>query len=226
LRRLVLYSNQIEGISDDVDRHLLSLMGGSRHRIGYVPSAADPSREWFSQRRAYYQRLGATVEPYFELDLDYRPELLSCLLSADAIHLSGGDTFHFLHWLRRRGLLTALSDYVDRGGVLIGVSAGSILMTPDIRSSMLCGDKAPYEPFDLAALTLVDFAYVPHWRLDWDPTPLLDLSSTSNMTVYAGPDDSGIVVLDDCVHVVGELMVVQDGMARRQRGTETTTNSI
>jgi dipeptidase E len=55
-----------------------------------------------------------------------------------------------------------LRQYVARGGVLIRVSAGAILMTPDIRTTLLCGDTLPAEEIEPRGLGLVDFAFVPH----------------------------------------------------------------
>jgi dipeptidase E len=102
------------------------------------------------------------LSPYFELGDGYNPDELDTLLTCDAIHLSGGNTYYFLHWLRVRNLLIRLREYVARGGVLIGVSAGAILMTPNIGSASLCGDMPLEGMTDYAALGLVDFAFVPH----------------------------------------------------------------
>lgn len=48
------------------------------------------------------------------------------------VYLSGGNTFHYPLHLRRSGLIHALRDFADRGGVLAGLSAGAILATPHI----------------------------------------------------------------------------------------------
>lgn len=104
------------------------------------------------------------MEVYFELDVDFSKDTLPALLSCDAVHLSGGNTFYFLRWLRRRAMLPVLRDYVARGGVLIGVSAGAILMTPDVSTSALCGDTFVEEFSDPAALGLVDFQFLPHFE--------------------------------------------------------------
>ena len=123
-RKLVLYSDQIVGKTDAIDRRLLSLIGKAAPSIGYIPSSSDPERFFFNQIRTYYAALGASVKVYLELDAHFSEDALPALLGCDAIHLSGGNTFYFLHWLKRRAMLPVLRDYVARGGVLIGVSAG------------------------------------------------------------------------------------------------------
>ncbi len=211
----MLYSDQDVPESVEMDRKLTALLDTDRPRIGYIPSCADPGRVFFERCRRYYARLGAILDPYFELDQDYQPGLLPQLLEADAIHLSGGDTFYFLDWLRARGLIPILRDYAAGGGILIGVSAGSILMTADVLTAELCGDVAPSPTFDPSALGLVDLAFVPHWRLDRDPTPLLSCSARHGVPVYGCPDDAGIIVHDEIIEWVGELVKVEDAQVIR-----------
>ena len=137
MKKLILYSDQIPYISEKIDKELVTLLDKSNPIIDYIPSCADPQRKYYRDRQAYYSRLGMNLEVYFELDEEYHPDMLETLLSCDAIHLSGGNTYYFLYWLRTREMLLPLRQYVSHGGVLIGVSAGSILMTPDISTSTL-----------------------------------------------------------------------------------------
>jgi dipeptidase E len=161
-RKLVLYSEQEESNTAIIDRRLLGLIGKSRPRLGYIPSSGDTDRHYYRACRAYYAGLDAELAVYFELDDEYDERLLDSLLSCDAIHLSGGNTFYFLHRLRIRKMVATLQQYVANGGVLIGVSAGAILMTPDIGPSAFGGDERLAGEQDDRGLALVDFAFAPH----------------------------------------------------------------
>ena len=96
MKKLVLYSDQIPSIADKIDKELVTILGKSNPIIGYIPSNSDPQRKYYSERQAYYSRLGMDLTIYFELDKEYRSNLLESLLSCDAIHLSGGNTYYFL----------------------------------------------------------------------------------------------------------------------------------
>jgi dipeptidase E len=210
MTKLVLYSDQEIPENVQVDRRMLELIGTSHTpKIGYIPSAGDPDRNWFGQKMQYYARLGADLAVYFELDVDYHPEELDQLLACDAIHLSGGNTYHFLYWMRARGMIGVLREYVDRGGVLIGVSAGSILMTPDIGTTRLCGDEAlPGEQMDsLDALGLVDFAFVPHINQIPIASNAVKIYSRRHpgTILYGCADGDGIIVNGDRVEFIGEI---------------------
>ena len=212
MRRLVLYSDQILPETEKVDQELAALLGKSNPKIGYIPSSADPQRKYYEERRVYYARLGMTLSTYFELDAAYDPNRLEALLACDAIHLTGGNTYYFLHWLRKRGMLAPLRQYVARDGVLIGVSAGAILMTPDIATAALCGDEPLEGETDIAALHLVDFAFVPHFgEIPSDLVALQAYSQSRQVDVYACRHGDGIVVEDDQVKCIGDVTAIVNG---------------
>lgn len=164
--------------------------------VGFLPSSPDPDRFWFEPRRAYYGEHGLELR-YFGLEDEFDEARLPELFGCDAIHLSGGNTFQFNHWLRERGLADRLRKYVADGGVLIGVSAGAILMTPEVSSSLLCGDVPYRGQSGGPGLGLVDFAVVPHIGA---PNPEVERFARGfGGPVYLLPDDGSILVEDDQV---------------------------
>ena len=203
--KLVLYSDQSSPLTDALDARLLELLPASRRKIGYIPAAPDRERLWFRQRVLHYDRLGLSAQ-FFGLEEGFDAAELSNLLRSDAIHLSGGNTFRFLYWLRARGLVSELQRYVADGGVLIGVSAGAILMTRDIGSSAICGD-APYPALtDNTGLGLVDFAVLPHFdRSEAQHAALEQLATNLGNTAYGVPDGAGIVVSGSRVELLGAI---------------------
>jgi dipeptidase E len=215
MKRLVLHSNQIVPKSDKLEREWLALLGKTHPIIGYIPSCNDPERVFFRAQEAYYARLGVEIACYFELDLAFTPERLTDLLACDAIHLTGGNTFYFLHWLRQRNMLSTLQRYVADGGILIGVSAGAILMTGNIATAGLCGDTPPEEDSDWSGLGLVDFAFVPHIdSLSGGSVVIANYARKHQITVYGCRDGDGLIVQDNQIRCIGNVIVVEpDGMA-------------
>jgi len=192
-RRLVLYSDGDGPANAPIHRRLLELIGKPNPAIAFVPSGANSDPGWFHAKVAHYAALGARMERSFDVDTDTD---LTSLLACDAIHLSGGNTFEFLMRLRRRGMMEVLRDYVEGGGVLIGTSAGAILMTPDIGTSRLCGDQNWPKLTDLSGLGLVDFLFWPHYG---------GSHATGAFPIYACPDGAGIVVEGDAVELFGDV---------------------
>jgi dipeptidase E len=202
---LVFYSNQFEPNADEVDAQLLNLIRKANPTIGYIPSCSDPVRKFFGNCQEYYGRYGCVMPVYFELDVDFQPQKKDALFACDAIHLTGGNTYNFLHWLRVRGMMQPLRDYVAQGGVLIGVSAGAILMTPDISSTDLCGDQSNFPAEDTSALHLADFSFVPHIEKQ-DHKILQNYAREHQVTLYGCHDEDGIIVENGKSTFIGDVL--------------------
>jgi len=203
-----MYSDQTTPLTDPIDERLFGMLPSRDLNIAYLPSSPDPNRTWFRSQQDYYARFGVKLK-FFGLESEYDPRRTSELLECDAIHMTGGNTFQFLYWLRARGLLSELQRYVSNGGVLIGVSAGAILMTPDIATSYLCGDEDYPGVTDLAGMKLVDFAFVPHFDGSDDSKRAASRhAATFGGPVYAVSDGGGVVVDGNQVEFIGPVWQV------------------
>jgi dipeptidase E len=209
MKKLVLYSDQVPALRNTADKELTNLFRKSKPVVGFIPSAADPERRYFSDRKAFYDQLGMDLSVYFELDNAWEPDRLTHLLACDAIHLSGGNTYYFLAWLRKRNMIPVLTQYVASGGVLIGVSAGSILMTPDITTSSICGDELIPGETDFSGLGLVDFLFLPHFGSgDFTINDLRRYAKKKKKVVYAARDTGALIVNGNAVKCIGDVIKI------------------
>jgi dipeptidase E len=108
-----------------------------------------------------------------------------------------------------------LQEFAARGGVLIGASAGAIIMTPEISATAYCAD-APLpgeETDDLFALNLVDFAFFPH--INYFPeheTQMVAYSQAHPYPIYGCANGDGIVVDGEKVEFLGPCKVAEKGV--------------
>ena len=184
----------------------------------YIPVWSDYSALYFERFRRRYSRYGATEFHCVAVDDPARFDRRTAertILSSDIVYLAGGNTFHYLSHLRRTGLLTTLRRFGKRGGVLAGLSAGALILTPNI-------DLAGYPHFDCdenevgltnrRALGLVDFEFFPHFRnSDRYRRALSRYSRRGGRPVYACRDGSGVVIEEDRFTAHGEVWVFHDG---------------
>lgn len=209
--RLLLYSSH-------VDQRVAEVLPAKEAKVGYLPSSPDPTRKWFEPIKATYNSWGASLR-YFGLEEEFEPHTMEPLFECDAIHLTGGNTFQFLYWLRYRGLIDGLRRFVSCGGVLIGVSAGGILMTPDTNPSFLCGDEPYLGLTDLSGLCVVPFAFAPHYDgADSSTTALIAYADRFGGTVYAVRDGGGIEVRGAEIIPFGSVSMVQKGGVKLLNG--------
>ncbi|WP_257142214.1 Type 1 glutamine amidotransferase-like domain-containing protein [Bacillus pseudomycoides] len=137
MRKMILYSDQIQE-DRKLDYELLRLLNKENPSIAYLRSSSDETGKYFNNVVKYYRDLGISKVEYFDLDKEYDERKVNNIFNYDAIHLSGGNTFRFLNSLRKRNLLHSLKSYVENGGVLIGVSAGSIIVSVKYSPPIIC----------------------------------------------------------------------------------------
>jgi dipeptidase E len=204
---LVFYSGGYEIDNIHLDQEMIKLTGKAKPSITYIPSCSFDSEIEFNDFVKHYRKLGLSRFIHFPVDLDFDETIMNEAFDSDIIHLSGGNTYYFLKYLRKNKILSKLKAFVKRGGVLTGLSAGAIIMTPNI-------DTAGFPEFDkddneegiknFRSMGLVDFEFFPHYknskRYDQE---LLAHSKRSQRKVIACADGSGLVIKDHEVHIHG-----------------------
>ncbi|WP_029410339.1 Type 1 glutamine amidotransferase-like domain-containing protein, partial [Treponema pedis] len=109
------------------------------------------------------EKIGLIID---ELDISNSNEetINKKLKQNDYIFVSGGNTFYLLQELKRTGADKILIEQIKSGKPYIGSSAGSIILSKDIRyvSKMDSPKKAP-NLNDYKSLGIVDFYPLPHY---------------------------------------------------------------
>ncbi len=186
----------------------MKLIGVKNPRIGYIASSPDPDRIYFDSKRSYYQKLDAELSPY--VDSESSQITVNAIFECDAIHLSGGNTFDFSRWLHQAGLFKPLSLYAQERGVLVGVSAGAILMTSSVGTAYLCGDIAEGDVGRYMAMGLVQFGFWPHYA-PINSQGVAQGYENAPRVLYACPDGAGVIVDGASVETFGPLTVLDGG---------------
>ncbi|TCC49005.1 peptidase E [Kribbella capetownensis] len=121
---------------------------------------------------------------------------------ADVLLVDGGDATYLCHWMRQSGLADLMPSLPDT--VWVGVSAGSMVMTPRIGADFVAWPTAP----DDRTLGVVDFSIFPH--LDHESMPDNTLAEAERWAAdiagpaYAIDDQTAIKVTDGTVEVISE----------------------
>ena len=122
----------------------------------------------------------------------------------DVLLVNGGDTLYLSYWMQQSGLADLLP-LLRHEMVYVGLSAGSLVMTPNIGEEFVHW-KPPTG--GNSALGVVDFSIFPH--LDHEKMPENSMADAerwaARMTVpgYAIDDQTAIKVIDGTVEVVSE----------------------
>jgi dipeptidase E len=116
--------------------------------------------------------------------------------------VDGGDATYLCHWMRQSGLADLMASLTET--VWVGVSAGSMVMTPRIGDEFVSWPSAP----DDSTLGIVDFSIFPH--LNNPDLPSNTMAAAEKWAAglsgpaYAVDDQTALKVVDGTVEVVSE----------------------
>jgi dipeptidase E len=128
---------------------------------------------------------------------------VSWVREADVLLAAGGDALYLSHWMRESGLADLLPSLHEK--VWVGLSAGSMVMTPRIGEDFV--QWRPPTGGD-ATLGIVDFSIFPH--VDHELLPENTMAEAERWAAgiagpaYAIDDQTAITVVDGTTNVVSE----------------------
>jgi dipeptidase E len=123
--------------------------------------------------------------------------------ATDALLVAGGDVLYLCHWMRESGLADLLASLSET--VWVGLSAGSMVMTPEVGE-----DFIQWRPpsGDDSTLGIVDFSICPHLAPDGQPGNSVAEAEQWAAGIagpaYAMDDQTAIKVVDGAVEVISE----------------------
>lgn len=214
-RKLVFYSGGQKRENNILHEGLSHLAGSGKHKsLTYIPYTSEHADWYFKRAVNRYKKFD--FEKFHCLKVD-GPKLskkeIKRALSSDAIYLAGGNTFYFLKHLRRQQMLTKLHDYAFTGGVLAGLSAGGIIMTPHIYLASYPKSDADPNTVNLRnwnALHVVEFEFSPHYYKGHERS-LLRYSKKTKNPIFAATDGSGIIMHNETAEFFGRVYKFHHG---------------
>jgi dipeptidase E len=174
--------------------------------IGFIPTAKNiesGNAAWFVKKLTQMFAFGFTnidlIDPS-ACDVDWR----LALSEKDVVLVGGGNTFHLLNQVRASGFDKWIHDNMDNK-VYVGISAGSILATPNIGiASVGDGDENTPELTDLSALSLVAFEVSPHSPESVTYDENREYAQSISNVLYAYDDDSAVRINGKSIDIISE----------------------
>jgi dipeptidase E len=167
---------------------IIALSWGSEDYSKYLEEA----RQRFI--RTGFQRKNIMV---YDLSTDNSPNINE----VDVLMIYGGNHFHYMKRIRETGIVRDIRDFIERDGVYIGVSGGSVMMSPDLDEglSMSVNDVGLE---DLSGFGYVDFYILSHWDWREDKMKMLTYSWKTGKHIIPLTDQQGILVLNDKYKII------------------------
>ncbi len=164
-------------------------------KIGFVPTAANVERgnkDWFVRQVTNLYAHGYTWVDLVDISapsVDWKTRLSE----VDVILVGGGNTFHLLDQVRKTGFGDWLHGVLETK-VYVGISAGSIIVTPSIAiASVDNGDENIPGLTDLRGLSVVPFEVSPHTPESVSHEGNRAYKATMHNDLYALDDQSALL---------------------------------
>ena len=121
--------------------------------------------------------------------------------AVDVLEIFGGNNYHYMKRLRETGLMQEIREYIEDERVYGGVSAGAMIMGPDIDEN-LTSDSNEVGLEDASGFGLVDFYILPHW--DWWRERWKSLSHgwRTGKRVVPLNDQQGVLVTEEDMSII------------------------
>ena len=184
-------------------------------QLTYIPFCADNAHVFYERAIRRYRSHG--IERFFCMPVDgpLTKHEIEVALESDVIYLAGGNTFYFLKHLRASGMLEKLKTFAKKGGVLAGLSAGALIMSP---TTKLAADKSlGPDPNDVGikdfkGMNLFGFEFSPHFHpTKKQITAHRTYSLKTPNPVFASEDGGGVIINGDDIRMCGKGMFFYQG---------------
>lgn len=174
-------------------------------KIAHIITAAKVEKD-----RGYMIREKKTLieNGFFVEDIDIEGktenELKKSLSDKTVIYVQGGNTFYLLKCINESGFGNIVKVFLNRGGLYIGISAGSYVACPTIeQATWKHQDREHFELTDLTGLNLVPFLVSAHFQESY--RPLIEAGANeSKLPTVALYDTQAVLVEDGKWKIVGK----------------------
>jgi len=162
----------------------------------FIPTASRTEEELKYVKISRQELASLGIKHITTLNLDRRVTVED--IKADVIYVCGGNTFYLLQKIRESGFDTLLPTF---DGLYIGVSAGSIVVGPNIEVSGPW-DENDVNLSDTTGLNIVNFALIPHYQRK-EKEIVEDLRNHADYEIIELTDNQAMLVGDGGRDIIG-----------------------
>ncbi len=179
-------------------------------KIALITTAANTPSEKEKIKNNLEQLKNLNIEAKNILEINIADgQSVQQLNHCQVMFVCGGNTFYLLQQLRTTGFDQIIKNFVKNNGIFIGVSAGSIVVTPNISvANIEPADPNEVNLTDFTGLSLIDFEVSPH---------VPEYVSYEAMDQYSQQTKNKIITIDhDCAVLVNNNQTSIIGPGQRR----------
>jgi dipeptidase E len=182
-------------------------------KIVYIPSWH--GKESLKDFKRFKRQHKLSTVVYFPISKQPISSKMKAIKQCDLIYVDGGNTFYLLNQLKKFNLL-GLIKKLSESKILVGMSAGAIIQTPNINLASIpvfTADDNFVKLEKLGALKKVHFEIYPHFsiRNKKELVELTKYSKTHSRKIYLLPDGASLIKASKRLKVIGKSFMLHKG---------------
>lgn len=132
-------------------------------------------------------------------------ELRILLRDSDVIYVQGGDPYYLLKHVKASGFDTVVKEFIQKGKMYIGVSAGTYIACPSMEMALWRKPNRPRYGLtrDESCMNLIPFLVCVHYEPKFKNVVKQGMQQTT-YPVKILTDDQALLVLNDHIRLVGK----------------------
>lgn len=192
MKNIILTSTGFENleIMKEVQDFLRNDVADKKVAIITTASIEKEENEFAVLARSQFFEMGFESVIFFDIETQSPEELAGF----DVIYVNGGNTYFLLHWAKKSGFDKVILDFVGRGGLYVGVSAGSLIAGNSIEVlNYVGGDENLIGLGDLSGIGLLEYAIMPHYDKEKMEQAILEYEEGSDVEVIRIADGEAVI---------------------------------
>ena len=187
----------------EIDEEIVKMTGKDNRNFLFIGLASSFSDSFFDTMKKIYKDLGCTPVYLKKKNIINNPDIVKDKINnADIIYICGGDTVKLITDIKEYKIDSLLKDAYNKGTVLVGMSAGAILLSnKGFSDSLILREESDNHTF-IDGLGFVDIDICPHYHSNpVKDKELLD-EITNTCKIYGLEDCTALKIMDNKMTVI------------------------
>ncbi len=193
--------------TDAIDKKVVELTDKVNPNFLFIGLASSFSDSYYDTMKKIYKDLGCTCAYLKKKNILNNRDIVEKKISdADIIYFCGGDTIKLVNDLKEYDLVSLLKKAYDNGTILVGMSAGAIMLSKEGYSdSLKLRDEADKYTF-VEGLDFIDIVICPHYSNVIGKKEELkeDLKGTDKK-VYSLDNGTALISIDNNISFISSI---------------------
>lgn len=180
--------------SNDMDKKIVELSGKENPNLLFIGFASEYAEAEYNNIKKIFKPLNCNTSFLKKKNCINNKELmLKKIKEADIIYIGGGNTIKLLNTIKEFGIEKLLKDAYNKEKLLVGISAGAILLSKEGFSDSLVTKDNPNNYKFIKGLAFTDICICPHYS---ERKELLK-DNIKNKTVYGLDNNTVIYIVNE-----------------------------